>query len=155
MACGFFWEAATFLAEDNKKENKLGEAVRMVVKIWFPSWIFSPICPSFFHPHPRFSLYLFLLSFISNWLIYVSLALSHLQVLRLREKSTRFAKASHFSTSSSCYSPLSSLQSSPAHPLCSELQPPPPLVLSVLSLSLDWGAESGGSLDKPAENCPL
>lgn len=54
MACGFFWEAATFLAEDNKKENKLGEAVRMVVKIWFPSWIFSPAVPHSSTPTPGF-----------------------------------------------------------------------------------------------------
>lgn len=141
MACGFFWEAATFLAEDDKKENKLGEAVRMVVKIWFRSWIFSPSVPHSSTPTPGFLFFLFPLSFISNWLICISLALSHLQVLRLREKSTRFAKASHFSTSSSCYSPLSSLQSSPAHPLCSDLQPPPPLVLSVLSLFLSLSIE--------------
>lgn len=49
------------------------------------------------------------------------------------------------------YSPLSSPQSRPTHPSCSDFPPPPPLVLSIEAEQAKGG---GGELDKPAENCP-
>lgn len=79
-----------------------------------------------------------------------SLSLSSFTTAAQDKKSTCSAEAScflpHFlsTSTSSSYSPLSSLQSRPTHPFCSDFQPPPPLVLSALSIEAERAEGRGG-----------